>query len=166
MSTTQTTRPDATRPGGSPTPSASEVVETLLRLTHTLRRRHAARSGDRELSAPRMRLLAAMSDLRRVRMGELASRLGLTARTITTLVDALEREGLLARLPDPSDRRATLLELTDTGRGYLDRVHAVQRELAEQFMAPLSAADRQQLYDLLRRLQAASGPADGEPVTS
>jgi hypothetical protein len=42
----------------------------------------------------------------------------------------------------------------------------VQRELAEQFMAPLSAADRQQLYDLLRHLQAASEPADGEPVPS
>jgi DNA-binding MarR family transcriptional regulator len=161
MSTTQRASPATSRPeAAAATPSA--LVETLLWLTHTLRRRHGARFGDQELSAPRMRLLAAMSDLQQIRMGDLASRLGLTARTITTLVDALERDGLLARLPDPSDRRATLLKLTDTGRGYLDRVHAAQQEIAEQFMAPLNTAERQQLYDLLRRLQAASGPADGQ----
>jgi DNA-binding MarR family transcriptional regulator len=143
-------------------PTPSEVVETLLSLTNTLRRRHDARFADRELSGPRMRLLAAMSDLQRIRMGDLAARLGLTARTITTLVDALERERLLVRLPDPTDRRATLVELTATGRGYLERVHAVQRELAEDFMAPLGATERGRLYDLLRRLQAVGGPADGE----
>src|SRR5262245_4272063 len=105
-----------------PTPAAGEIVETLLRLTNTLRRRHDARFADYELSGPRMRLLAAMSDQPRTRMGDLAARLGLTARTITTLVDGLEREGLLARRPDPTDRRATLLELTETGYGYLERV--------------------------------------------
>jgi DNA-binding MarR family transcriptional regulator len=150
------------RPDTGPASAPGAVVETLLRLTNTLRRRHDARFAGQELSGPRMRLLAAMSDLQRIRMGDLAARLGLTARTITTLVDALEREGLLSRLADPTDRRATLLELTATGRGYLERVHGVQRELAEEFMAPLSATERQQLHALLRRLQAASGVAEGE----
>jgi DNA-binding MarR family transcriptional regulator len=148
-----------------PAPTASEIVETLLRLTNTLRRRHDARFADYELSGPRMRLLAAMSDQPRTRMGDLAARLGLTARTITTLVDALEREGLLARRSDPTDRRATLLELTETGRSYLERIHHVQQELAEQFMAPLRATERQRLYVLLRRLQggfdAAVDDSDG-----
>jgi DNA-binding MarR family transcriptional regulator len=150
------------RPDEATAPMPAEIVETLLRLTNALRRRHDARFADRELSGPRMRLLAAMSDLERIRMGDLAARLGLTARTITTLVDALEREGLLIRLPDPTDRRATLLDLTPTGRGYLERVHAVQQELAEHFVAPLSATERRQLHDMLRRLQAASGVAEGE----
>jgi DNA-binding MarR family transcriptional regulator len=139
------------------TPPPGEVVETLLRLANTLRRRHDARFADQELSGPRMRLLAAMSDRPRLRMGDVAARLGLTARTITTLVDTLEREGLLVRLPDPTDRRATLIQLTDTGRGYLERVRAVQRELADDFMAPLSESERRQLHDLLVRLQRASG---------
>src|SRR5262252_8241161 len=133
------------RPDDARVPTPGEVVETLLRLTNALRRRHDARFADYELSGPRMRLLGAMADEQRLRMGDLAARLGLTARTITTLVDALERERLVARLPDPTDRRATLLELTTTGRGYLERVHAVQQELAEQFLAPLSAAERRQL---------------------
>jgi DNA-binding MarR family transcriptional regulator len=136
--------------------SAEAIVEALLRLTNTLRRRHDARFADQELSGPRMRLLAAMSDLQRVRMGDLAARLGLTARTITTLVDGLEEEGLLVRLSDPTDRRATLVEFTATGRGYLDRVNEVQGELADQFLAPLSVAERQQLHDLLHRLEVAS----------
>src|SRR6516165_8496759 len=106
MSTPQGARHPAPRPDDAMAPTPGEVVETLLRLTQTLRRRHGARFADHELSGPRMRLLAAMSDLQRIRMGDLAARLGLTARTITTLVDALEREGLLIRLPDPTDRRA------------------------------------------------------------
>jgi DNA-binding MarR family transcriptional regulator len=162
MSRTPEVRPATERPDEARAPRPAEVVEALLRLTNTLRRRHDARFADYELSGPRMRLLGAMSGRPRLRMGDLAARLGLSARTITTLVDALEREGLLIRRPDPTDRRATLVELTATGGGYLERVKAVQQELAEQFVAPLSAAERTQLYDLLRRLQAASGPADRE----
>jgi DNA-binding MarR family transcriptional regulator len=162
MSTIQKASFAEEQPDEATAPTPSEVVETLLRLTNALRRRHDARFADEELSGPRMRLLAAMSDQQRIRMGDVAARLGLTARTITTLVDALEREKLLIRLPDPTDRRATLLELTVTGRGYLGRVHAVQQELAEQFMAPLSATERQQLLELLRRLQGASRATDGE----
>src|SRR5437899_734964 len=83
-------------------PEPGEVVEVLMRLLHTVRRLHHARFTGRDLSGPRMRLLGALSGLQPLRMGDLAARLGLTARTITTLVDALEREGLLARRADAS----------------------------------------------------------------
>src|SRR5206468_353112 len=107
-----------------------------------------------------MRLLGALSDLHPLRMGNLAARLGLTARTITTLVDALEREGLLIRQPDPTDRRATLIELTGVGCEYIDRVSATLQELAEQVMAPLSAEERRQLLGMLSRVYEASKTAE------
>src|SRR5438552_10806838 len=108
--------PGAARPARSLSaagaPSAAEVVEALLAVTHGLRRRHDARLADYDLSVPRMRLLRAVGDGACPRMGDLAAQLGVAARTVTTLVDALERDGLLARRPDPVDRRATRLELT------------------------------------------------------
>src|SRR5437867_653325 len=121
MSSVKKAVAEAGQVGEEMAPEPGEVVEVLMRLLHTVRRLHHARFSGRELSGPRMRLLGALSDLQPLRMGDLAARLGLTARTITTLVDALEREGLLARRPDATDRRATLIELTDTGREYIDR---------------------------------------------
>ncbi len=85
-------------------------------------------------------------------MGDLAEDLGITARTVTTLVDALEREGLLVRLPDPTDRRATLLALTEKARTQFEQVRSLQMDLGEERVAPLELEQRRQLLDLLKRL--------------
>jgi hypothetical protein len=72
-------------------PSAPKVVEVLLTLTQAIRRRHNARLSSYDSSVPRARLLRAIVELGTPRMSDLAAHLGLTARTITTAVDALER---------------------------------------------------------------------------
>ena len=138
-------------------PSAVEVVGTLMRLLHAIRRGQRMRLGERDLSGPRSRVLAAVAEARPVRMGDLAGRLGLTARTITTLVDALEQEGLIERQADQTDRRATLIDMTPTGCQYYDQVSAGLAELAEQIVGPLSAAERRQLLALLARMQLPGG---------
>ena len=104
------------------------------------------------LSGPRLRLLLAVEEAGRPRMGDLAEDLGITACTVTTLVDALEKERLLARLPDPTDRRATLLELTGKVRTQFEQVRSLQMELGEALVAPLDTQQRRQLLDLLGRL--------------
>src|SRR5215467_9432492 len=132
-----------------PVPSATELVEALLTLTQAIRRRHNAQLATYDSSVPRARLLRAMLELGTPRMTDLAAHLGLTARTITTAVDALEGEGLLARRPAPGDRRAILVELTPAGRAHIGDWQAFQRQLAEEVMAPLSSAERRQLLQLL-----------------
>lgn len=141
-------------PSRSGVPSASELVETLLTVTQAIRRRHNARLASFDVSVPRARLLRAMKELGQPRMNELAAHVGLTARTITTGVDALEREGLLERLPAPTDRRATLVRLTAAGRRHIEEWQAFQRKLAEDAMAPLGPDERRQLLVLLRRVRA------------
>jgi DNA-binding MarR family transcriptional regulator len=140
----------------SPGPTASEVVMTLIATSHRIQRvfntRLSRQKGAVKLSGPRLRLLMAVEEVGRLRMGNLAEDLGITARTVTTLVDALEREGLLARLPDPTDRRATLLELTDTARTQFEQVRRLQMDLGEELLAPLDREQRRQLLDLLSRL--------------
>ncbi len=165
MTSEDSSRTHQTQSGPSQ-PSASEVVMTLIATTHRLQRVFNARlsrqPGLLKLSGPRLRLLMAVEEVGRMRMGDLAECLGITARTVTTLVDALEKEGLLARLADPTDRRATLLELTEKARTQFEQVRHLQMELGEELIAPLDQEQRQQLLDLLSRLNTI-GEADSEP---
>ena len=95
------------------------------------------------------------------RLGELTKALSVTARNVTTIVDGLEREGLLARTPDPNDRRAILLELTPKGRDLIAEVHTTQRELADWLFAALDTTERAELLRLLRKvLETASASGD------
>ena len=48
-------------------------------------------------------------------MSDLGDELGVTARYVTSLVDGLEKEGLVRRVPHPTDRRATIIESTPKG---------------------------------------------------
>src|SRR5215831_3741378 len=50
-----------------------------------------------------------------VPLGALAARLHVSARNVTGLIDHLERDGLVARVPDPEDRRSVQARLTDRG---------------------------------------------------
>ena len=87
-------------------------------------------------------------------MTELADRLGIVPRSLTTVIDALEEAGLVRRDIDPSNRRAILLRLTDRGVAVRDDLREARRRAAEDLFAPLSAADRVALGDLLARLDA------------
>jgi len=156
MVTSEDLPPAQQTPDAEMTPTASEVVMTLIATSHRLQRvfntRLSRQKGAVKLSGPRLRLLLAVEEEGRLRMGDVAEDLGITSRTVTTLVDALEKEGLLARLPDPTDRRATLLELTDTARTQFEQVRRLQMELGEELVAPLDQQQRRLLLDLLSRL--------------
>jgi len=104
--------------------------------------------------------LGAHAERGRVRMGDLAQALGMTARNMTTIVDGLEREGLLARRPHPTDRRAILLELTERGRAHIAQIHALHRTIAERFFAPLDTAERKELLRLLVKICGGVGECD------
>ncbi len=151
-------------------PSAANLVEALFSATHAIKYtgRLCMEDADptlRGISFPRARLLMVMDDARdgRIRMGDLAAALGVTARNVTTIVDGLERDGLLVRKPDPSDRRAILIELTPVGKDHIARVHALQREVAERFFTALDPAERADLLRLLYKIGDAAQPGARTP---
>jgi DNA-binding MarR family transcriptional regulator len=131
---------------------ADEFLELYYGLMRDMRREAAAVPG---LTTPgQVRLLRA---LRRAgeprRPGELALDLDVAARSITAKVDQAEEEGLVRRLPDPSDRRATLVELTDAGLAVLDAVASARHEGAAARLDRLTADEQAQLLALLRRVR-------------
>lgn len=136
------------------------MVERVIAAAHSLRQFGNTRLAAYRMSVPRARLLAEVRRQPRQRMGVFTARLGVTGRTLTVMVDALEGEGLLSRRPDRTDRRAVLLELTASGRHYLRRVLRVRQEICEQAVASLTPEERRLLVDLLGRL-AADAPKGG-----
>lgn len=71
---------------------------------------------------------------------------------MTYLLDELERAGLVARTPDPTDRRARRITLTDDGRARLCALERSLRAAEEDLLAPLDAEERDALRTLLRRV--------------
>jgi DNA-binding MarR family transcriptional regulator len=87
-------------------------------------------------------------------IGEL---MGLNPTRMVFLVDELEQRGLVERRRNPADRRSYALYLTDQGRAKLREAQQASARHAGQVGASLSAAERRQLTDLLRRLADEQG---------
>jgi DNA-binding MarR family transcriptional regulator len=90
---------------------------------------------------------------RGVRSKELAEHLRIAPRSATEVVDALEEKGLVTRSPDPGDRRATLVSLTDRGSALAEEVRRTRGVASEQLLERLTQTDREDLARILRKLQ-------------
>src|SRR5579883_2211404 len=103
----------------TPSRSPSEQAQRLLGVFHAFERSFARWTQSMiEAEGPspaRMRLLGALNCKGPTIMCGLRDELGVSARQVTNLVDALEAEGLVKRAPHATDRRATLVELTPKG---------------------------------------------------
>jgi DNA-binding MarR family transcriptional regulator len=88
-----------------------------------------------------------------MRLSELSDHLHIAARSTTEVVDALETRGLVERRPDPDDRRATLVVLTEHGTSVLDAIRTARGTEAQRAFGRLSQADRAHLARILRKLR-------------
>jgi DNA-binding MarR family transcriptional regulator len=84
--------------------------------------------------------------------GQLVRETLVTSGTMTNRVDRLERRGLVARSPDPHDRRGVIVQLTATGQRTVDAAMADLLDRERALLAELSEHDREDLAALLRRL--------------
>jgi len=97
-------------------------------------------------------LLARLAKSEPIRLSELAAVLGVDNSTLTPQAQRLEREGLIARKPDPRDGRAALLHVTRTGRATLARLHRTRAEVFDEILAGWTDRDRAQAARVLTRL--------------
>jgi DNA-binding MarR family transcriptional regulator len=88
-----------------------------------------------------------------MRLSELSEHLRIAPRSATEVADTLEARGLAERRPDPADRRATLIGLTEHGASVLDAIRAARGTEAERVFGKLSATDRAHLARILRKLR-------------
>lgn len=118
-----------------PALEAFSALVYAARLLHQGMERWAEKEG---LSETRLQLMALLLHLPDgAPLGALATRMHVSPRNVTGLVDNLERDGLVARVPDPADRRSVLAQLTDRGRevisGLFEESVHFQRDLLADF---------------------------------
>ncbi|MFD7300090.1 MarR family winged helix-turn-helix transcriptional regulator, partial [Streptomyces pharetrae] len=97
--------------------------------------------------------------------GELAQRLGVEASHVTRTVPQLEKAGYVSRVPDPDDRRAQRIRLTQEGRRAIDRIREAGARGMQSALAHWSPEDLRQLATLFHRMadDFVAYAADEEP---
>ena len=119
------------------------------------------------LSMTRTKMLRRLHEQGPSRQSVLAADFELSPRSITDIVDGLERLGLAERRPDPADRRAKLVAITEAGQSALDIANVTRERLLTQIFGGLTEPDRATLFRLLGRLDEAvqqvttTSPAQG-----
>jgi DNA-binding MarR family transcriptional regulator len=138
-------------------PAPAQVADEFFSLYHVLRRyvdRHVeAAMGDANIPMACSKLLGILTEHGPRRFTELARITGTGARSLTQTVDTLERDGLAQRKPDPTDRRATLVTITELGAATYTRAAGPKQEAFEHLFGALSAEERASFSAALRLLR-------------
>lgn len=96
-----------------------------------------------------------------LRLGELSDRLRIAPRSATEVVDGMQDRGWCERRPDPADRRAAVVVLTEAGEAIVRAIRTVQVEQAEKYFAALDESERRILAAILDKLTAGENQAEG-----
>jgi DNA-binding MarR family transcriptional regulator len=97
-------------------------------------------------------VLAALDEFGPASQAALGRRCGIDRSDMVALVNVLSRDGLVGRRPDAADRRRNVITISAAGRRRLRALEAVVAGLQDALLTPLSAAERDQLVALLRRV--------------
>ena len=144
---------DPASTNGSLTDSAI-LIDVLLRLSQTVRLRFNDWLSDFDLNDGRylvLTLLSAANDSG-CSQADLAERLGQSESNVSTLIERMQRDGLVQRLRSDADRRKRVLSISVEGQTLLSRVNDVRPKWADQLMREFSESSRTMLVTLLRQL--------------
>lgn len=123
-------------------PPEITVLDRLLEISELFQKDMARAFDGTPLTAARVRLLWELQIGGSSTQHALATRLDVSPRNITGLVDALEVGGYVARSPHPSDRRATIVSLSASARRMMARMQREHAELTAELLGAVDPADR------------------------
>jgi DNA-binding MarR family transcriptional regulator len=141
--------------GRAPSAAGSGPVSHAIARVALLHR-HRARQLLREIGLhPGQELLMMhLWDTGARRQSDLATVFDTDSASMTRSVQRLERAGFVRRLPDPTDRRATLVEPTTASNGLRERVERMWADLEASTVANLTSEQRDHLQAGLRQVEA------------
>ena len=133
-----------------------EAIRVLVRRFSLAERADVACCGMTVAQAATLEALAGGA----LRLGELGRRLGITPSTLSRNLDRLVDRGLVARKPDPDDRRAYCAELTDAGQRAALSVRDQEIDFIHSILQRLSGSDAEatvaSIEDLLAAIRSAT----------
>jgi DNA-binding MarR family transcriptional regulator len=132
-----------------------QIEQQITVLLRRVQRIHlSTTTGDVNLERSAYGIMCKLADEGPQRLGALATAFGLDPSTITRQVQALEEIGLAARTTDPSDRRASILDLTDNGREVLDTTRTRRRSKLQRALSDWPESDLTDFGRLLKEFNA------------
>jgi DNA-binding MarR family transcriptional regulator len=146
--------------------TVEQVGERYLAVHHRMYRAVNDAMSGCGLSMARTKVLRRLHEQGPVRQSSLAADFGLSPHSITDIVDGLERIGLAERRPDPTDRRAKLVAITEAGEACLNVANTTREHALTQIFGALSQEDLATLLRLLDSLDDAAGKLTAPPASS
>lgn len=152
----------------APELSVRQVCDLYIGTQHRMRRVVDDAMADCGMSVTQAKALDHLRIHGPVNQRELAALFGFAPRSVTDLIDGLERDGLAKRRDDPNDRRAKLVEITPAGLEAGAAAMAIHGRMIEHIFGALDLKDRRELRRLLELLRAStdSAAASSELTTS
>lgn len=141
-------------------PDAMGIVARVMRVATLLEQRLATLLERHELSVWEFDMLATLrrNDPAGLSPKRLLREMLLSSGAMTNRIDRLARAGFVERLPNPEDRRGTLVRITDAGRGVVDEAVEDRFQDAAEVVAVLSPGERRHVERGLRKLALALQP--------
>lgn len=134
------------------TPSFEAAWDEFFSALRGARVRAARELAEGGITMAQYQLLAELAGGRSRSVGELADHVGVSAPTVTRMLDGLERAGIAERRPSTRDRRVVDVELTEDGRRIVKRKQRLMAAKRRALYASLEQGEREQAARLLHRL--------------
>src|SRR3982750_2458974 len=138
---------------GKDPPVKHQLVELFWMLGPAFTRWAESHMDQERLTPQRLRLLILLLENGPMKMGSLRNERGVTAPNVTALVDAVEKDGMVKRRAHPSDRRATMIEITPATEKELTGNCGPFKERVSTLFSVLAAAEQKQLLGFLVRMR-------------
>lgn len=140
-------------PAGDALSQVERAASRIVRLaTQSRMRAHFAAVTGLHIDRAGYLALAMLDECGLLRLSELAAKLCVDASTASRQIQHLERSGMIERVADPHDGRATLLRMTAEGERALASLRQARHALYERALANWTAKDQRALAELLTRL--------------
>ncbi len=128
------------------------LLSCTTRIEDTIRQRLREQFG---ITLPRFDLMAQLErEPQGLSMSELSRRMMVTGGNVTSIVDQLEKEQLVQRQMQASDRRSYTVSLTDAGRSAFAAMALAHEGWVVELLSPLAAPQQEQLHALLGTLKS------------
>lgn len=121
------------------------------------RRRWVEGLATHRITPSQCKVVMSLREVESMSQGRLAEVIGVDPRNCVAIVDALVEADLVSRAMDPTDRRRRVLRLTMQGRTLAATLDALNAEIEQALMRPLSAKDRSTLHRLLVTVLGSTG---------
>ena len=132
------------------------IVDRIMGISRRIKRSMDETLSDFDLTWGEWTVLGSLRKSGHASPGELARQHELSSGAMTNRLDRLEEAGLIRRVPNPEDRRAIVIELTEAGdKVWHESVDVQARKEALIAAAALDAQEREELNNHLRRLMLA-----------